>query len=80
MFFFEVLKSIFEGISLGATMLLLLKIFQNIFEGRNITQEDIYFVFAIALLSVVGKYYLVIWLIEINTSQLTIWEQKIGYI
>ena len=32
MFFFEVLKSIFEGISLGATMLLLLKIFQNIFE------------------------------------------------
>ena len=55
MFFFEILKSIFEGISLGATMLLLLKIFQNIFEGRNITQEDIYVVFAIALLSVVGK-------------------------
>lgn len=55
MLFFEVLKSIFEGVGLGAIMLLLLKVFQNIFEHRKIIIQDVYIVFCIALLSIVGK-------------------------
>lgn len=55
MFFFEILKSIFEGISLGAIMLLLLRVFQNIFEHRPVIMRDVYAVFGVSLLSVVGK-------------------------
>ena len=42
MLFFEVLKSIFEGVMLGAIMLLLLKVFQSIFEDRGIVIQDVY--------------------------------------
>lgn len=55
MLFFEVIKSIFEGVSLGAIMLLLLKVFQNIFENRTVVMQDIYLVFLIALVAVIGK-------------------------
>lgn len=55
MLFFEVLKSIFEGVALGAIMLLLLKVFQNIFEHREVVIQDVYMVFGVALLSVTGK-------------------------
>lgn len=55
MLFFEVIKSIFEGVSLGAIMLLLLKVFQNIFENRTVVIQDIYLVFLIALVAVIGK-------------------------
>lgn len=55
MFFFEVLKSVFEGVSLGAIMLLLLRVFQSIFDHRTLVMQDVYAVFGIALLSVVGK-------------------------
>ena len=54
MLVFEVLKSIFEGVSLGATMLLLLRVFQNIFEDRGIIMQDVYLVFIIALVGVGG--------------------------
>lgn len=55
MLFFEVLKSIFEGIALGAIMLLLLRVFQNIFEQRPVVMQDVYLVFGIAFFSVAGK-------------------------
>ncbi len=55
MLLFEVLKSIFEGITLGAVMLFLLKVFQNIFEGRPIIESDIILVFLVAAVSVIGK-------------------------
>ena len=55
MLLFEVLKSIFEGVALGAIMLLLLRVFQNIFEHRAVVIQDVYIVFGVALLSVVGK-------------------------
>lgn len=55
MFLFAVLKSIFEGGALGAILLVLLKVFQNIFEHREIVMQDVYNVFGVALLSVVGK-------------------------
>jgi ATP-binding cassette subfamily B protein IrtB len=55
MLFFEVIKSIFEGVALGATMLLLLKVFQNIFEDRTIMMRDVFLVFFVALISVIGK-------------------------
>lgn len=51
----EVIKGIFEGIALGAVMFLLLKVCENIFEGKNITNNDVLLVFLIALSSVVGK-------------------------
>lgn len=55
MLLFEVFKSIFEGIALGAIMLFLLKVFQNIFEHREVLIQDVYIVFGVAMLSVVGK-------------------------
>lgn len=55
MLLFEVLKSIFEGVALGAIMLFLLKVFQNIFEHREVLIQDVYIVFGVAMLSVVGK-------------------------
>lgn len=55
MLLFEVLKSFFEGVALGATMLLLLKLFENLFERRPIGTGDVIEVFLAALLSVVGK-------------------------
>ena len=55
MLLFEVFKSIFEGVALGAIMLFLLKVFQNIFEHREVFIQDVYIVFGVAMLSVVGK-------------------------
>ena len=55
MFVFEIVKSIFEGISLGAILFLLLKIFEKLFERKDVVMNDVYIVFGIALISVIGK-------------------------
>lgn len=55
MFVFEIVKSIFEGISLGAILFLLLKIFEKLFERKEVVMNDVYIVFGIALISVIGK-------------------------
>lgn len=55
MIVFEVVKSIFEGISLGAILFLLLKIFEKLFEQKEVVMNDVYIVFGIAVLSVAGK-------------------------
>lgn len=55
MFVFEIVKSIFEGISLGAILFLLLKIFEKLFERKEVIMNDIYIVFGIALISIIGK-------------------------
>lgn len=51
----EVAKGIFEGVALGALMLLLLKICENIFQGEVITKNDVLLIFIIMLISVTGK-------------------------
>lgn len=55
MIVFEIVKSIFEGISLGAILFLLLKIFEKLFEQKEVVMNDVYIVFGIAVLSVTGK-------------------------
>lgn len=55
MIVFEIVKSIFEGISLGAILFLLLKIFEKLFEQKEVVMNDVYVVFGIAVLSVAGK-------------------------
>lgn len=55
MIVFEIVKSIFEGISLGAILFLLLKIFEKLFEQKKVVMNDVYIVFGIAVLSVAGK-------------------------
>lgn len=55
MFVFEIVKSIFEGISLGAILFLLLKIFEKLFERKEVVMNDVYIVFGITLISVIGK-------------------------
>lgn len=55
MIVFEIVKSIFEGISLGAILFLLLKIFEELFEQKEVVMNDVYIVFGIAVLSVAGK-------------------------
>lgn len=51
----EVIKGIFEGITLGGVMLFLLKVCENIFGGKSITKNDVLLVFFVMLGSVVGK-------------------------
>ena len=55
MLIFDVIKGIFEGVSLGAILFCLMKICESIFNGLSIVIKDIYTVFAIATMSVVGK-------------------------
>ena len=55
MLIFDVIKGIFEGVSLGAILFCLIKICESIFNGQSIVIKDIYTVFAIATMSVVGK-------------------------
>lgn len=55
MIIFDVLKGICESISLGAILLCLIKICENIFENREILIEDIYLVFILAATSLAGK-------------------------
>ena len=55
MIVFEIVKSIFEGISLGAILFFLLKIFEKLFEQKEVVMNDVYIVFGIAVLSVAGK-------------------------
>ena len=55
MIVFEIVKSIFECISLGAILFLLLKIFEKLFEQKEVVMNDVYIVFGIAVLSVAGK-------------------------
>ena len=55
MLIFDVIKGIFEGVSLGAILFCLMKICESIFNAQSIVIKDIYTVFAIATMSVVGK-------------------------
>ena len=51
----EVCKGIFEGITLGAVLLSLLKICDDIFQNKSITGHDIMEVFLIISVSIVGR-------------------------
>lgn len=55
MFIFDIIKNIFEGISLGAILLFLKKICENIFNKTPLGMKDVYLIFMVSLLSVVGK-------------------------
>ncbi|MCU9533679.1 ABC transporter ATP-binding protein [Streptococcus sp. CSL10205-OR2] len=55
MLIFDVIKSIFEGISLSAILFCLMKISHNVFENQSIVMADIYLVFFIAASSMIGK-------------------------
>lgn len=51
----EVIKGIFEGVALGAVMLLLLKMCMKVFDGKDVTKKDVIVVFLVILTSVLGK-------------------------
>ena len=51
----EVFKSMFEGVSLWAVLLVLTKVCSFIFEHKNIVFTDVVQVFVVALIGVVGK-------------------------
>lgn len=51
----EILKAIFEGVSLGGVMLVLLKISEVIFSNKSVERSDIIVVFIVMIISVVGK-------------------------
>ena len=70
MLIFDVFKGVFEGVSLGAILLCLTKICENIFTNQSILMKDVWW----------EKLYLDIWLIKTNILLRTIWEQKIDYI
>lgn len=55
MILFDVLKGMFEGVSLGAILLCLMKIFGVVFEGKALVRADVVPVFATAFLGVAGK-------------------------
>ena len=55
MLIFDVLKGIFEGGGLSAILFCLMRICESIFDGRNVLMEDVYVVFAIAAVSMIGK-------------------------
>lgn len=55
MLIFDVFKGVFEGVSLGAILLCLTKICENIFTNQSILMKDVYIVFIIAAISLVGK-------------------------
>lgn len=55
MFVCDALKGIFEGVSLGAVMLLLMRVCSFLFAQRQITGSDIVQVFALVLTSLTGK-------------------------
>lgn len=55
MILFDVLKGMFEGVSLGAILLCLMKIFGAVFEGKSLVRADVVPVFATAFLGVAGK-------------------------
>ena len=55
MFIFDVFKGIFEGIALGAILFCLTKICENIFTGLSVVMNDIYTVFVISVISMMGK-------------------------
>lgn len=71
MLIFDVFKGVFEGV-LGAILLCLTKICENIFTNQSILMKDVYIVFIIAAISLVGKLYLDIWLIKTNILLRTI--------
>ncbi len=55
MFIFDVFKGIFEGIALGAILFCLTKICENIFTGLSVVMNDVYTVFVISVISMMGK-------------------------
>lgn len=55
MFIFDVFKGIFEGIALGAILFCLTKICENIFTGLSVEMNDVYTVFVISVISMMGK-------------------------
>ena len=55
MLIFDVFKGIFEGIALGAILFCLTKICENIFTGLSVVMNDVYTVFVISVISMMGK-------------------------
>ena len=55
MLIFDVFKGIFEGIALGAILFCLTKICENIFTGLSVEMNDVYTVFVISVISMMGK-------------------------
>lgn len=55
MLIFDVFKGLFEGVSLGAILFCLTKICENIFNGQTLSMKEVYIVFAIAVVSIIGK-------------------------
>lgn len=55
MLIFDVFKGIFEGVALGAVLFCLTKICEKVFIGRSVLMRDVYIVFAIATISMIGK-------------------------
>ena len=55
MLIFNTLKSFFESFMLGGILFLLMKICENIFDGKMVTMNDIYMVAVIEMIGVIGK-------------------------
>lgn len=55
MLIFDILKAIFEGFSMAAILFTLMKICENIFNNKEVFINDVYIVFAIAIISTLGK-------------------------
>ena len=55
MLIFDVFKGVFEGVSLVAILFCLTKICDNIFTGHSVLMKDVYTVFIIAAISLLGK-------------------------
>lgn len=55
MLIFESLKSVFDGINLGAVLLFLVTVCERVFDKRAVILSDIYKITAIALIGIIGK-------------------------
>ncbi len=55
MLIFDILKGVFEGFSLGAILFCLMKMCEKIFFGQAVVMNDVYIVFGIAAIGMVGK-------------------------
>lgn len=55
MLIFNTLKSFFESFMLGGILFLLMKICENIFDGKMVTMNDVYMVAVIEMIGVIGK-------------------------
>ena len=55
MLIFNTLKSFFESFMLGGILFLLMKICENIFDGKMVTMNDVYMVAVIEMIGIIGK-------------------------